>query len=73
MNRRGFFYRLGGLFGAATALGLGVAKTAAPHFRPRPRAHTNYGALSEQQLKVWSKSLWKEARNNSFLEKLTKR
>lgn len=30
-------------------------------------ASTNFGALTENQLKVWSKTFWREARNKTFL------
>ena len=30
-------------------------------------ASTNFGALTTNQLKVWSKDLWREARNRSFI------
>lgn len=30
-------------------------------------ASTNFGALTEHQLKVWSKDLWREARNKTFI------
>ncbi|NLA67483.1 MAG: DUF4043 family protein [Gammaproteobacteria bacterium] len=30
-------------------------------------ASTNFGALTENQLRVWSKTFWKEARNKTFI------
>lgn len=43
-----------------------------PQFIATNSKATNFAALSPPQMKVWSRDLWNEARDSSFLTRMTK-